>query len=94
MWPTRARKGLGWEADPRRAELATQELGLTTARPQLRPGGATAQENDEEFVLDTAAELAYGTVRAGASRLAKDMPELIYATKECGKAPPCSSRLD
>ncbi len=32
--------GFSWEADPSHAELAIQELGLTTARPQLSPGGA------------------------------------------------------
>ena len=28
-------KGFGWEAGPRHAELAIQELGLTTARPHI-----------------------------------------------------------
>ena len=45
--------GSTWEADPRQAEFAMQELGLTRAMPQLRPGGAEAQDGDEAIELDT-----------------------------------------
>ncbi len=87
-------KSFTWEADPRHAELAIQELGLTTARPQLSPGGANAQDGDEELKLDTAAKSAYRTVTARLNYLASDRPELLLATKECGKAATCSSRAD
>jgi hypothetical protein len=78
--------GFSCEADPRHAELATQELGLTTARPQLSPGGAKAQDGDEVLELDTEATSAYRTVTARLYYLASDRPELLFATKECGKS--------
>ena len=86
--------GSTWEADPRHAELAIQELGLTKARPQLSPGGAETQDGDKAIVLETEAKSAYRAATARLSYLASDRPKLLFATKECGKASTCSSQAD
>ena len=61
--------GISWED-----ELAIQELGLTTARPQLSPGGAKVKDGDEEIELDAEAKSAYRTVTARANYFASDRP--------------------
>ncbi len=48
--------GFACVADPRHSERAIQELGLTTARPQLSLGGAKAQDVDEATELGTEAK--------------------------------------
>ena len=45
-------------------------------------------------MLETAAGLAYRNVTARLSYLASDRPELLFATKECGKASSCSTQAD
>ncbi len=92
--PREDQSGSAWEADPRHAEHAVQELGLTKAWPQLSPGGAKAQGGDEAIELDTAASSAYRTVTARLNYLASDRPELLFATKESGKASSCSTQAE
>ena len=80
--------------DSKHGELATQELGLSTARVQSSPGGARSKGDDAESELEIESMKANRSVTARVSYLAADRPEILYATKECGKAATCATRSD
>ena len=82
------------EADPRHAELAIQGLGLAKARARRSPGGVKTPDGDRVIELETDAKSAYRAVAARLSYIASNMPKLLLATNECGKATTCSSQAD
>ena len=51
-------------------------------------------DGDNAIELETDAKSAYRAVAARLSYIASNMPKLLLATNECGKATTCSSQAD
>ena len=83
-----------WEADPRRAELAIQGLGLAKARARRSPGGAKMPGGDKVIELENDAKSTCRAATARLSYIASNMPKLHLATEECGRATTCASQTD
>ena len=72
------------EADPRRAELIVEQLGVEAARTVATPGidGTDETDNDDDIEIEGADITRFRGVAARCNYLSFDRPDIIFATKE------------
>ena len=81
------KRGLGYEADPRHAELIKQQLALDEAKPVSTPGtkeeGRTTTDHEEPLDEDQATR--YRAFTARCNYLSPDRPDVSFAVKELAR---------
>lgn len=80
--------GIGYEADPRHAEIMVKELGLQGCAPVCTPGSSTEGHTKDDCAdeLSREDEHQYRAVVARANYLAPDRVDIAFAAKELAKS--------
>ena len=78
--------GIVYTHDPKHAEAAQKEYGMTGAKSVSTPGAKAEEQDSDDKPLSDAESTSFRRAAATLNYLAQDRPDISYAVKECARA--------